>query len=74
MTLEALFVPNDIAYTALQSAMRDGTTVTIARYKDGTEVEHANAIVTNLSEAYPDQEGATCSVSLVVDGEWATPI
>lgn len=74
VTLEALFVPDDIAYSALKTAARQGDVVTIARYKDGAEVEHASAVVTSLSEAFPDKDGATCSVSLTIDGEWATPV
>lgn len=74
VSLEALFVPSDTAYAALQTAMRSGTTVTIARYKDGAEVEHATAVVNTLSEAFPDQDGATVSVSLTVDGEWTAAI
>ena len=74
VTLDALFVPSDTAYGALKTAMRSGSTVTVARYKDGAEIEHADAIVTSLSESFPDQDGATVSVSLVIDGDWATPV
>lgn len=73
VSLDALYVSTDTAFQALQSAMRNGEFVTLARYSGETNVEEANAIITSMSETFPDQEGATISASFTVDGEWAVP-
>lgn len=70
LSLDALYVPDDAAYLELQAAMRNGTQVTVILLEDGVITESAQAIITALSEAYPDQDAATISCSLTVDGEW----
>lgn len=70
VSLDALYVPTDAAYQALQSAMRDGALILIAKQDDGVVTETANALVTALSEADPDQAEATVSISLTIDGFW----
>lgn len=66
VSLDGLYVPSDDAYLALQTAMRNGTAVVIAKDDD----EYASAIITSLSEAFPDQDGATISASLTISGAW----
>jgi predicted secreted protein len=70
LSLDALYVPTRDDYLALRDAMRDGELILIAREMDGTTTETADALVTSLSEAFPDQGEATISVALTVDGEW----
>lgn len=70
ISLEALYVPTDTAYLALRTAMRAGTTVTVSRAGGGV-TESASAIITSLSEGFPDQDGATVSISLTIDGAWS---
>lgn len=70
VSLDALYVPDDVAYQSLKSAMRTGALVTVLRQEDGVALEHAEALVTALSEKAPDQDAATLSVELVIDGEW----
>lgn len=70
VSLDALYVPDDVAYQSLKSAMRTGALVTVLRQEDGVALEHAEALVTALSEKAPDQDAATVSVELVIDGEW----
>ena len=65
ISLDSLYIPSDDAYAELKDAMRNGTAVIVA-----TETEYANAIVTSLSESYPDQDTATVSISLSVNGAW----
>lgn len=72
VSLEALYVPDDTAYQSLKDAMRDGTLVTIVRLEDAVALESAEALVTSLSEAAPDQGEATVSISLTIDGDWST--
>jgi len=70
VSLEALYVPSDAAYGALQDAMRNGELIKIAKEDDGTTVETADALITSMSENDPDQGESTISISLTIDGEW----
>ena len=70
ITMDALYVPSDTAYLALQVAMRDGELIKILHEESGASLEEATAVVTDLSQAAPDQDGATVSVGLAIDGEW----
>ena len=70
LSLDALYVPTDDAYLALQSAMRDGDLILVAREEEETTTETATALITSLSESFPDQGEATISISLTIDGEW----
>jgi len=72
MSLEALYVPTDTAFLALQSALRNGTTVEVWRSELGAYEESADAIVTALSMNGPDMAESTASISLRIDGEWAS--
>lgn len=74
VTLDALFIPTDTAYTELKDAMRNGDLVQVVRQYDETNVEKASAVVTSLSETFPDQDGATVSVSLTIDGAWSAVV
>ena len=68
---EALYVPDDAAYLMLQAAMRNGTTVIVIREEEDVYLESADAIITSLGTEGPDQDAATISFDLVIDGEWA---
>lgn len=70
VSLEQLYVPSDAAYQHLQAAMRAGSAVTIRRQESGVALEEAEAIVTSLSDKGPDQDAATVSAELEIDGEW----
>jgi TP901-1 family phage major tail protein len=70
ITLDSLYVPSDTAYSELQNAMRNGDLIQIQSVS-GSVVSSAYAIVTSLSESFPDQDAATVSISLTVDGNWA---
>lgn len=71
MSLGALYVPTNAAYLALQSAMRDGALIKVMVEDDGVTTEQADAVVTSMSEEFPDQAAATLSVELTIDGEWS---
>lgn len=71
ISLEGLYVPTDQGYLALRDAMRNGTLIKVRVQDEGTPVEEADALITSLSEEYPDQAEATISCELVIDGEWA---
>jgi len=70
ISMEALYVPSDMAYQALKDAMRNGTLIKVLREEAGVALEEAEAVVTDLSQAAPDQDGATVSVGLAINGEW----
>lgn len=70
LSLDALYVPTNDAYLALRSAMRDGELILVAREDDNVTQETADALITSLSESFPDQGEGTISISLTIDGEW----
>ena len=70
LSLDALYLVDDAAYVALKAAMRDGTTVTVVRKEEGSNMEQATAVVASLSEAGPDQDVATVSISFEIDNAW----
>jgi TP901-1 family phage major tail protein len=70
ISLDALYVPTDAAYQALRDANRDGELILVAREYDGVTQETASALITSMSESFPDQGEGTISISLTIDGEW----
>ena len=70
VSLDALYVPNDDAYNALQAAHRNGDLILIARQQEGVTTETALALITTMSETFPDMAEATISISLSIDGSW----
>ena len=70
LSLDALYVPTNADYQALKDAMRNGDLILVARQEDNVTLETADALITALSEAFPDQGEATISVSLTIDGFW----
>ncbi len=71
ISLDALYVPDDAAYLELKAAHRNGDLILVRRQEEGADLEEANALVTRISEAGPDQDAATISVTLRIDGEWS---
>lgn len=71
VSLDALYVPTDAAYLALRDAMRLGNLIQIQRQESEAALEYAYAVVTGLSQGMPDQDAATVSVDLGIDGEWS---
>lgn len=70
VSLDAVYVPSDAAYLLLKAAMRNGTLIQINRQEEGSILESADALVTSISEAGPDQDAATVSIDLTIDGDW----
>src|SRR3989304_3680175 len=63
ISLDALFVPDDGAYHALQDANRNGEMILVAKEVDGTVFEAALAEMDSISESYADQGEATISIA-----------
>lgn len=72
ISLDALYVPTNAAYIALQAAMRNGTFVEVVVIEEGVVLESADAIVTGLSRNGPDQAETTVSIGLRIDGAWVS--
>ena len=70
LSLDALYVPDNAAYLALKTAFRDRELVRVRISEEATAVEQADALITSLSSEYPDQDAATISLGLRIDGEW----
>lgn len=63
-----LYVPTDTAYIALRDAMRAGTPIKLRMSQQGTDVEEATAIITDMTRDFPDQEEATIALEAALDG------
>jgi hypothetical protein len=70
VALDHMYLPTDAGYLALKAAKRNHTFVEVWRQEAGSVLESACAVVTELSEAAPDQDVMICSTTLVIDGEW----
>jgi predicted secreted protein len=70
VSFDALYVPTNEDYLALRAAMRDGEMILIARQVQGTVIEIVDALITSLSESFPDQGEAAISISAIPDGFW----
>ena len=70
VSLDALYVVDDAAYLALRDAERDGELILIERVEASGRDETADALISSLSEAAPDQGEATVSISMTIDGTW----
>lgn len=70
ISLDALYVPSDAAYQALKDAKRNGELILVAREENEVTLETANALITSMSETFPDQGEATISISLTIDDVW----
>ena len=71
VSLDALYVPDDVAYQALKTAMRPPSTlIKVLRQELGGALEIADAHITGLGDKGPDQGEATTTISFTIDGEW----
>jgi TP901-1 family phage major tail protein len=73
VSLEALYVPNDAAFKALEDAMKNKEPVVLRRTENGTDIEEATALVSTISKEWPDNDASTVSVEFQLDEPW-TPI
>lgn len=69
-SFDSLYVPDNTAYLALRSAMRNGELILVARENAEVSEETADALITSLSESFPDQDVGTVSIAGTIDGEW----
>lgn len=70
LSLEALYVPDDLGYQKLDEACENGKMIMIRKYEEGVAVKEADALVEKISERDPDQEACTVSIDLAISGTW----
>jgi predicted secreted protein len=70
ISLDFLYVWTQTGYQELRDAKRDGELILVAKQEDGVTLETVEALVTSLSESFPDQGEGTVSISLTIDGFW----
>lgn len=67
---------DDVSYTLLRNVARAGQAITVIRAydaeADGTyaNIEYAAAVITQLSESFPDQEAGSVDVTFRLSGNW----
>lgn len=71
VSLESMYIPSASGYAALASAMRNGEYVRLRRRERGATLESAQAVVTSLSLAAPDQDAAIASAEFQLNGGWS---
>jgi len=74
LTLDNMFVSGETAFEALKTAIETSITVRIRRKESGSDIEQADAIVTSMSESFPDQDVGVVSTSLTVCGAWGAVV
>lgn len=70
LSLDAVYVPDDASYIKLRNAVRNGEMILVAAEENDEVIETALANVESLSRSYPDQDGATVSISMKISGAW----
>lgn len=74
LSLDALYVPDDTAFTYLKTSFRAGTKVQVQVVESGTATEVALAVITQMDTEWPDQDAATISATFEIDGAWAAAV
>ena len=72
-SLEAAYVPDNEAYLAIKAALANGEFIMLRRSENGTDVEEAEALVSNVSGDAPDNDKATISIEFQLNEAW-TPV
>lgn len=72
VSLDSLYLSTGNAgYDALKTAYDAGDTILVQTYESGSAKEEAEAIITNMSESFPDDAEATISVDFTITGGWS---
>lgn len=69
-SLEALYVPSDTAYKAIETAKKNGELIYLRRSEDGVNVEEAPAYVQSISKNFPDNDNSTVTLSFQLNDFW----
>lgn len=71
LSLDAVYVPDDASYLALKTAFRAKNLILVRVEVEDVETEEADCLITGMSSDYPDNDVATISIDLTVDGDWS---
>lgn len=77
-SMNALYIDGDTAFGSIRTKLRTGAEVTLVRQEPQTGTEDApadwvsaQAIVTSISEDFPQDSVGTCSAEFAITGVWA---
>ncbi len=70
INLDALYVPTNDAYLALEDACRDGELILVARTEDDVTTETASAMIASMSDTFPDQGASAITILFTLSGGW----
>lgn len=72
LSLEALYVPNDRGLALLKQAKKERKPILVRRDEAGQPIEQVEALIETISTEFPDNDNATVSVDLQLNGNWQT--
>lgn len=73
ISLDALYVPSNADFDVLDKAYKNSNTVTVRIDDTGnSRTLEATALIDSFTDDFPDNEGATISIDLQIDGSWST--
>lgn len=70
LSLDALYVPNATCYQALRLASDNGDLIKVRREEDSVATYQAEALITSMSEEFPDQGASTIAIEMTIDNGW----
>ena len=71
LTLDALYIPGLPEFIVLRTAQRNRQVVKIRRAELGSDTEECDAVITSMSETFPDNAASTINVQFRVASPWA---
>lgn len=72
ITLDAFYVPNDAALSAIITAYKTGTAVVIQVNEQGAAFEYCDAYISQMDKDGKVNTPATLALTLQVTGQWNT--
>jgi predicted secreted protein len=73
ISMDSLYVPNAVTQALLRDAVRLGNEILCRLNLSGEDIEQYRGIVTDFPQSFPDQEAATISMTITLNG-FPTPV
>ena len=70
ITCDSLYVPTDVAQSAIRTAFRARTKLKVRMSDAATAKAEATVLITSREVSFPDQAESTISLEMTVDGVW----
>ncbi len=70
LDMEAVYVPNDAAYEALDTAYKTSAPVYLEIQENDVATETATAYIESFTKNFPDQDASTYSMTFHITGGW----